>query len=60
MESTKTYELCAFDTAETIDCQIVERVSTVYELPSVKAGDVAWNGIATKNFSVFTLRLMRD
>lgn len=58
--STKTSELFTLDTAEKIDSQIDERFSTVYELSSVKAGDVAWNGIATKKFSIFTLRLMRD
>jgi hypothetical protein len=58
--STKTSELFTFDAVEKIDSQIDERFSTVYQLPSVKAGDVAWNGIATKKFSIFTLRLMSD
>ena len=58
--STKTSELFTQDTLEKIDSQIDVRFSTVYELSSVKAGDVAWNGIATKKFGIFTLRLMRD
>jgi len=58
--STKPSELFTLDTVGKNDSQIDERFSTVYELSSEKAGDVAWNGNATKKFSIFTLRLMRD
>jgi hypothetical protein len=51
----QTSELFTFDTVETTDSQTDERFSTVYELSSVKADDVAWKGIATKNFCIFTL-----
>jgi hypothetical protein len=58
--STKTSKLFTLDTVEKIDSQTDERFSKVYELSSVKAGDVAWNGIVTKKFGIFTLRLIRD
>ena len=60
-KSTKPSELFTLDTVgKKIDSQIDERFSTVYELSSVKAGDVVWNGITTINLSIFTLRLMRS